>query len=691
MHCNTVGSFVAPLMAAIVLSLAAGVSADVTFFVSPSGNDAWSGTLADPNASQADGPFATPEHARDAARLAKTRAAGAIHIVLRGGVYPLAQPLVLTPDDSGIDAAPLTWTAYAKEIPVLSGGRALSGWEKVTVNNVPAWKAAIPAELGPLYFRELWIDGARLGRARYPKKGTLAVTDATKAKDHAAWRHAESEIPFARRDLPDWSSLTDSEVVVTSKWCESRLPIESIDQEHHEVHTGKKTTFHPEPNDRYWIENVKENLTEPGEWCLDSKEHAVYLIPPANIPNPNDAQVIAPLLPQIVRLTGDLAGKRWVQNIQFSGILFSYNEWYYDHVAPGQPPRPDLSGVAQADIMTPGAIYAEGARNCTFDHCIIAHVGSYGIECAAGCQHDRITHCTMTDLGAGGVKIGTTDVNPDPELQASNNEVSDSRITDGGVIFPSCVGLFIGQSHDNLIAHNEISHLWYTAISVGWTWGYRASLAQNNIIEYNDVHHIGLKEGDEPPILSDMGGIYTLGDEKGTVIRFNRFHDIAGHKYGGWGIYFDEGTTDILAENNLVYRTTHGGFHQHYGKDNIVRNNIFAFGNEAQVVRTRVEEHRSLSFLDNVVYWDKGLLLNGNWTKLNVLFDGNDYWHTKKGEIHFAKMTWDQWRKAGQDVHGRIADPGFRNPEQGDFTLADPSANLGGFKAFDLSQVGPRQ
>ena len=158
------------------------------------------------------------------------------------------------------------------------------------------------------------------------------------------------------------------------------------------------------------------------------------------------------------------------------------------------------------------------------------------------------------------------------------------------------MAVWIGQSPDNTIAHNDIHGFWYTAISIGWTWGYGPAAAQRNIVESNHIHHIGTKADGAKPILSDMGCVYTLGNHEGTVIRGNLFHDVAGLKYGGWGIYFDEGTTHILAENNLVYRTTHGGFHQHYGKENTVRNNIFAFGRDAQIQRTRVENHQSFRF-----------------------------------------------------------------------------------------------
>ena len=157
-----------------------------------------------------------------------------------------------------------------------------------------------------------------------------------------------------------------------------------------------------------------------------------------------------------------------------------------------------------------------------------------------------------------------------------------------------------------------------------------------------------------------MGGVYTLGNHEGTVIRGNLFHDVAGLKYGGWGIYFDEGTTHILAENNLVYRTTHGGFHQHYGKENTFRNNIFAFGRDAQIQRTRVENHQSFRFERNIVYWEQGPLFAGDWSKPQVEFDGNTYWRVEAGDIRFGSLTWAEWQKAGMDRALEDRRPAFR-------------------------------
>lgn len=361
-------------------------------------------------------------------------------------------------------------------------------------------------------------------------------------------------------------------------------------------------------------------------------------------------------------------------HVTFRGLSFAHTEWW--------PQRSDpVDG--QAAISVPAVLQGEGMEHCLLENCRVAHAGNYAIQLGRGCRHNRVNGCELFDLGGGGIKVGEGVQRDDVSQQTHANVITNNHIHDGGRVFHQAVGVWIGQSYGNRITHNHIHDLYYTGISCGWTWGYGKSLARDNLIERNDVHDLG------KGWLSDMGGIYTLGVQPGTVIRGNIFHTIAGHRYGGWGIYFDEGSTNIVAENNLVHDTTHGGFHQHYGKENIVRNNIFAFGRDAQIQRTRPEDHKSFTFERNIVYWKEGKLLAGNWKTHNVAFDHNIYWREGKEGVRFGNESWEQWRSQGLDTHSLLADPRFVNSAKRNFRLANDSPALKlGFVPLELSTVG---
>jgi parallel beta-helix repeat protein len=219
-------------------------------------------------------------------------------------------------------------------------------------------------------------------------------------------------------------------------------------------------------------------------------------------------------------------------------------------------------------------------------------------------------------------------------------------------------------------------------------------LAGGNIVEYNHVHHIGRLADGTGPILSDMGGIYTLGKQPGTRIINNLWHDIAGLRYGGWGIYFDEGSSGIVAENNIVYGTTHGGFHQHYGETNLVKNNVFAYGRDQQLQRTRDENHISFCFTNNIVLFENEPLLGNNWNGEHFVIDGNIYWQTgpkaNPAKLTFAGKTFSTWQEH-HDQHSLIADPLINNFTNGAVRFPDNSPAVGlGIQPFDLKNAGPQ-
>jgi hypothetical protein len=186
-----------------------------------------------------------------------------------------------------------------------------------------------------------------------------------------------------------------------------------------------------------------------------------------------------------------------------------------------------------------------------------------------------------------------------------------------------------------------------------------------------------------------MGGVYMLGASEGTSVSNNVIHHIYSYTYGGWGLYTDAGSTGITMENNLVYACKSGAFHQHYGKENILRNNIFANQLRTQLEATKVEAHNSFTFTNNIVYFKQGELAGIRWDKANFKADYNCYWDPRQKDISIEDTPFKEWVNSGKDLHSIIADPGFVNPDALDFHLKKQSvASKIKFKPFDYSRAG---
>ncbi len=671
-------------------------------FVSPQGNDQWSGKLDQPNSQGTDGPVATVGKAQQLVR--ELKAVGPqrntpIVVALRGGMYELESPLSFTPADSGTEKSPVVYQAYGDESPILSGGRVITGWQ---VDDQGRWYVDLPAvQAGEWTFSQLFVNDQRRFRPRLPKTGYYKIAQQCDPSPQAEGKGFD-RLGFTAGEIKgDWANLSDVEVMPFHQWSASRMHIASVDAQQNTVtfkgHTPGTSYWTSFAKDhRFLVINVREALSEPGEWYLDRPSGRLTYLP---LPGEDPAQsrVVAPRLQNLLLIAGDGNEHQWVEYLQFRGLTFAHTNWNLPQNGQSFP---------QAEINLGAAVAAIAARHLVLEQCVVRHTGEYAAAFGPGCRHNRLENCELFDLAAGGIKIGHAfsqapqrDNVPqafasslrqpdDEELVVSHHTVRNCLIAHGGRLHPAAIGVWIGHSPYNTIEHNDVHDFYYSGFSVGWTWGYGKSLAHHNDIGFNHVYEIG--QG----VLSDMGGIYTLGISPGTEIHDNRFHDVTSYDYGGWGLYTDEGSTGIVMKNNLVYRCSRASFHQHYGKENRVENNILAFSGEQQLQRTRTEEHTSFFFERNIVYWDNGSpLLGSNWKDDNFVLDNNIYFQVGDKPITFpGNLTFDEWKKKrGHDQHSIVADPLFENPQQDDFRLRpDSPAFQLGFKEFDYSQAGRR-
>ena len=667
------------------------------FFVSPHGNDSWSGTI--PDRGEKDGPFATVERARGAVRslLGQTKDPRKVRVELRGGTYYLDSPLEFGPEDSGAENAPVVYAATAGEKAVLSGGRRLSAGHPGKVNGRGAWTIDIPeVKEGRWRFRQLFVNGARRPRTRLPQQGEYRI-ESLPGYTGDFLRSPTKQFVYAPGNIePTWHNLRDVEVVGITRWLDNRLPIESASAKSRTVTFDRPSLFAlvsgSEPGG-YWVENVLEALESPGQWYLDRPRGVLFYLP-----RPGEemasAEIVAARLTQLVRVVGRSDAP--AHDIRFEGLVFAHTEWL---------PPPDYASSLQAGIEVPGAVFFDHASRCAVTGGRIEHIGNYGVEVNLGCVDIEISRNQVTDIGAGGVRIGhffswETDGSGQLTARGARRKaamprgphsrritVADNEIAHCGLFTPEATGVFVGDNGENTVIHNHIHHVFYSGISVGSIQDFGPSQANDNVIEYNHIHDIG--QG----VLSDLAAIYTC-NSPGTRVRHNLVHDVSRRDYGGWGIYLDEGSHNLLIEKNLVFRCQDGAFFAHHNRDITARNNILASCRAAQVERGGMGGFE-LTFSRNLVYYSEGKAV-GDYGSEHCgrdvcAFDHNLYWNTSGRPIFFGTKSLDDWKALGHDRHSLIADPMFVDPEKGDFRLRPGSrATEIGFEPWDLTRVGPR-
>ena len=655
-------------------------------YVATTGNDTWSGRLSAPNADRTDGPLATLTGARDAIRKIRDQRSeirNSITVHVRGGVYRLDAPFVLEPPDSGV-----TFAAYQKEKPVFSGGRVMTGFRR----NGKLWEMEIPeVKAGQWYFRQLFVNGQRRQRARSPNTGYHRIASQLPGPRDAHGKEiARDKFVFKPGDIQPWARLGDVNVVLMHSWETSIHPLKSVDTASNVVTFAAPLKEwwcigYWEKNARYYVENALELLDQPGEWYLN-RETGVLSYWPMPGERLGKTEVVAPRLTELVRLAGNADESRFVERVTLQGLAFHHSDWVLD---------PKGNSSTQAAVEVPAAVMADGALNCVFERCEVAHVGTYGVWFRRGCKDCRIQRNRLHDLGAGGVRVGEDRMAKTDTAESSRTLVDNNHIFDGGRVYAAGVGIWVAQSSHNRISHNDIHDLLYSGMSIGWNWGLETNRTHHNVIEFNHVYDC------VHGTLSDAGLIYALGVSPGSVIRNNVFHDIWPYEQPalGWGIYLDGQTGNYLVESNVVFNTLSGGLmFNNGGHAHLIRNNIFALS--ANQALWPYSEKRPSALHNNIVFLTQGTLLipHGERSLNERLaakeppgdWDENLYWHTGGADqLRFYRHTFKEWQALGLDRHSLVADPQFANSARHDFRLKPKSPALAlGFQPIDTSRVG---
>ena len=397
------------LLVASLLLCTAGC-AETVLYMSPNGNDANPGTK--------DKPLASLKGARDAVRVLKANSAAAqpVRVVIADGTYPVTETLTLGSQDSGTATCPITYEAAPGAKPVFSGGRSITGF-RPGANGI--WEAQVPeVAAGKWYFEQLWVNGKRATRARTPNKwwfyaegkvenGIDPNTGQPVTFGGRAMRASEGDLDKLPKDVKDIT------LMAYHSWETSRNKLDSYDPKTRTVSVQGGVPWGLcawGPRQRYHLENFKEALDQPGEWFLDRKGVLYYMPLPGE--DMTKAEVIAPAGPeQFIKIAGDTALGMPVEYLTLKGLAFRHGQW----ILP-----PGGHGDGQAAESIDAVIAADGAQNVTIDGCEVGHIGTYGIWFRRGCSNCKVTRTYVHDMGAGGLRIGQSGIEPDLANRTSN-------------------------------------------------------------------------------------------------------------------------------------------------------------------------------------------------------------------------------------------------------------------------------
>lgn len=569
----------------LLIFLFAALASSAQIYVTPLGNDQHAGTILQPKATLQ----AALRQARELRRLNDRNIKNGIHIILKGGVYNLSEPVFIRPEDSGTEESPTFIESAGGDKPVFSGGIRIKNWTKISapVSGLPGiskgkvWVADVPLAGGLLFnFRQLWINNVKTVRAKSANGDQMhRILD---------WDKKNATAILPQLPLADLVKRHHLEMFIHQWWAIANLRVKNINMRGDRMVVSflepesRIQNEHPWPapwlseetgNSAFYLTNALEFLDEPGEWYLDVQGRKIYYWPREG-ENMFTADVTAPYLETLMIIEG--TPEQPVKNIFIDGISFQHTGWlrpslmgHVPHQAgmfmldayklnpPGTEEKPGLDNQAWVGRPT-AAVDVSFANHITFRNSNFVHLASTGLDLNKGVKNSRIEGNLFKDIGGTALLTGVfsdesheihRSYNPeDSRVVTENISITNNLITDATNEDWSCVGIGAGYVRNTVIAHNEIENVSYSGISMGWGWSPLPNVLKNNQIIANKIHHFGKHN-------YDCAGIYTLSAQPGTLILDNYIDSIFKAPYAHlpthwFYLYTDEGSSGMNVKNN---------------------------------------------------------------------------------------------------------------------------------------------
>lgn len=571
--------------APLTLGHARTIAADgaLILHVAPDGSDAGDAVIH---------PVRTVARALDVARAFRSRGKNnrAIEIAFAGGTYWIDRPIRIDAADSGGSDAPLILRPESDVPVVIAGGPALTQWRRVKDGAV---EAALPS--GGECPAQLFVNGVRRDRSRWPRTGFAEIAAVAPSSTYLVDR-------FQTRsgDLPqDFEPGQDTQAVVLDAWNVSRVRVIGYDQPTRTLRLQRGIPGHTShrlaAGVPYFLDNVPTALLAPGMWLCNPLTGRLRYRPTTEETG-KPLVAAAPLLSSLLEIEG--TAEEPVHDVVVQGLHFAFAKWS----------MPVAGWVGHQDeVGADAAVSLRRCRRIRLERLVIAHTGGAGLAVAGGCSDVELSDSSMTDLGGSGVMIGSgirrvpTGVSWTEMFAREGGLTHHVRILRNslkglGRVLTGSAGIWSGQAYHVSISDNWITDLFYSGISVGWFYKGADGATVANRIENNRVENYGRG------LLSDMGGIYTLGPQPGTIVRGNRISGGWARDYGGWGLYADELSSGIMFEDNIISNTSSAGIHVHQpGAKLVFARNVVHQAGEAGVRCTPRKANVDVQFIDNEI------------------------------------------------------------------------------------------